>query len=320
MQGSKAEVESGGLMPLESALNAVVDMVIVLNEADEVTFANETARRWLGGETQLLQHSLVENRPVLRETYDLAKRLEAPSESEIELGGMHFEWRFFPKDGSLTVMIRDVSTRKRHEAEMMKQIQMAQQLVSEVGTSNAELIVTSERDGLTGLNNRRRYNEFSKDSFGLTRARGQVWAVTVLDVDSFKSFNDEFGHECGDTVLKAVSEILKDLAEPHEFVSRYGGEEFVIISAGVPMLTVMEKADYFRHAISQIRGLPREVTASFGVATTLNNDLDPEQVFQRADSAMYAAKKAGKNCVKLHPKDAHSHKLMQWSYSIRKYA
>lgn len=320
MQGSTNSDVGSPPGSLEQSLDSITDLFITMDQGDLVTFANEPARRWLGQHKSVFEHSLLENRPELRESYDLAKRLGASGDAEIEVGGMHFEWRFFPLDEGMVILIRDISVKKRQEAELLKQVKRSQKIVAEIGHDNANLIVTSERDSLTGLNNRHRYTEFSRESFGLSRSRKHAWAITVLDIDFFKSINDEFGHDVGDTVLKAVAEALKRVAGPQEFLARYGGEEFVILTTGLSAAMVMERATEFREQIEQIKGLPRDVTASFGVALALPADVDSDQVFQRADSAMYAAKKDGRNRVKLHPKDAHSNKLAHWSYSIRKFA
>lgn len=162
----------------------------------------------------------------------------------------------------------------------------------------------SIRDGLTGLFNRH-FMEIALDR-ELRRASRQskMVAVLMLDVDHFKKFNDTFGHEAGDSVLREVAETLRQSVRNEDIVCRYGGEEFVAILPEISLEGALERAEYLRRMVSEIRprfrgeGL-REITISIGVATYPQNAETTEQILRASDRALYEAKSRGRNCVVL---------------------
>jgi diguanylate cyclase (GGDEF)-like protein len=120
--------------------------------------------------------------------------------------------------------------------------------------------------------------------------------LIAVDVDHFKRINDNFGHASGDAVLAAIAEVLRDQAGKNSLVARLGGEEFIVVLPGCDVHLGVSKAEQLRSAIEDLEpsGLP--VTASFGVAQLRANEVY-ENVFSRADSAMYEAKQEGRNRV-----------------------
>ncbi|RLE23543.1 MAG: hypothetical protein DRJ50_06015 [Actinobacteria bacterium] len=148
-------------------------------------------------------------------------------------------------------------------------------------------------DGLTGLMNRRQF-DFDVDT---TTQRGRsCTAALMIDVDHFKSFNDTYGHACGDDVLRRVSETINQNLRRGDIAYRYGGEEFSVLLPGTDNDTAEIVAERVRHAISMIPlDCDVHVTASIGVASGPSSQLD--SVVMAADTAMYGAKSAGRNCT-----------------------
>ncbi len=147
-------------------------------------------------------------------------------------------------------------------------------------------------DPLTGANRR---------WYGDTRLTelcdaGEVVAVAMVDIDLFKSINDGFGHAAGDLVLAAVGRALAACLRTGDLVSRYGGEEFLVILPDTPPAGAMQVAERLREAVAALTGLPKAVTVSIGVAACLQDETSSGLV-SRADAALYQAKNSGRNRV-----------------------
>jgi len=150
-------------------------------------------------------------------------------------------------------------------------------------------------DGLTGLCNRQALDETLQNYLMMHRRYGMLFSVVVLDIDSFKAFNEQHGHAHGDRLLKRIAALLDQNARETDVVTRYGGEEFIVVlpSTELPGATIF--AERMRDTIGQMTTL----TISAGVAVVAAGD-DVKTLLTRADSALYAAKAAGRNCVYLH--------------------
>lgn len=161
----------------------------------------------------------------------------------------------------------------------------------------------SQRDPLTGLGNRRLFNDFLKLEWRrATRSPGPV-ALLMIDIDHFKSINDTMGHMHGDKCLKVVASVLSKYSRrPGDLVARIGGEEFAMIMGGADLTTAVDTAERIRHAISQ-RVMDKTVmTVSIGVAVlTPDTSLIGDDLLRRADAALYQAKALGRNRVEIHP-------------------
>jgi diguanylate cyclase (GGDEF)-like protein len=130
--------------------------------------------------------------------------------------------------------------------------------------------------------------------------------IIMLDIDHFKRFNDTFGHDAGDYVLKAVGNLLKASVRSSDIACRYGGEELTLILPELSLSETATKADLIREAIAQLQ-LSRNgqilgtLTASLGVATFPEHGVTGDVVVQSADAALYRAKAAGRNQVMVAP-------------------
>ena len=155
------------------------------------------------------------------------------------------------------------------------------------------------RDGLTGLANHRRFQDFLSEA--LAKSAGKPLAVALFDIDFFKKLNDNYGHPVGDAVLKEVAARLRANISQYDFVARYGGEEFIAVWPGRTDKEAEVLAEGLRQAIGNEKfsttagELP--VTISLGVASYPQDSNDKPDLIKAADEALYAAKKAGRNRV-----------------------
>lgn len=164
------------------------------------------------------------------------------------------------------------------------------------------LELQSIRDGMTGVFNRS-FMEVALDRELHRSARQQKeLALMMVDIDHFKQFNDTFGHEAGDLVLRLVADSLRQGVRTEDIVCRFGGEEFVIILPEMTPDSAVERAEALRQQVKQLaprfRGQPlRQVTISIGLALAPQNGEGAEELLRCADRAMYTAKHRGRNQV-----------------------
>lgn len=156
-------------------------------------------------------------------------------------------------------------------------------------------------DTLTGLLNRRGFRERMEIELAHSRRSGDSMAVVSLDVDYFKRVNDEWGHDTGDRVLARIGEVLRELSRETDVVARMGGEEFVALLPGCDAAEAEAFAERVRARLSSTRGVdvPR-VSVSAGIAAE-RAPADADELLRRADTALYAAKRAGRDRVRLDP-------------------
>jgi diguanylate cyclase (GGDEF)-like protein len=166
----------------------------------------------------------------------------------------------------------------------------------------------SIRDPLTGLYNRRFLETTLEHELRRVsdKKEGAATGVGIImaDIDGFKLFNDSFGHEAGDQVLREVGALLRRSVRTEDIVCRYGGEEFLAVIPDSSPESVCERAEVMRNAIANLelehagRHLGR-ITASFGVSFAQNTELTSETLLRRADEALYVAKRSGCDCVRV---------------------
>ena len=167
-------------------------------------------------------------------------------------------------------------------------------LIDEEKTFATEM---SLHDPLTGLANRRAFDAFMRESFSLARRHHHPLSLAMLDIDHFKSYNDEYGHPAGDELLKALGKLLCSVARETDLVARVGGEEFAIALpetdlAGARVIAERVRAEMERSALFR-----RTVTVSLGVAAMVDGTLDTSALVGACDEALYRAKAAGRNKV-----------------------
>ncbi|MDH3305907.1 MAG: diguanylate cyclase [Acidimicrobiia bacterium] len=172
-----------------------------------------------------------------------------------------------------------------------------QQLVGYQQALEHQMAVISERsitDPLTGVRNRRAFMEKLEEELDRSRRYGTPVALAMIDVDHFKDFNDDFGHQAGDDALVQVAQLIENESRSLDVVSRYGGEEFAVILANTDAEGAYALAERFRKAVESAHWDHRTVTVSIGVATSADSDTIIG-IIGAADAAMYAAKASGRN-------------------------
>ena len=152
-------------------------------------------------------------------------------------------------------------------------------------------------DELTGLNNRRFFNESLAKALSAARRHSQPLSLISIDIDHFKKVNDTFGHTMGDLVLKEFSQLLKMMVRVEDIACRWGGEEFIVLLPNTTSEAAVILADRMRCSFEQYpRTTTPAVTASFGVARLLEGE-DEDALMRRVDDALYQAKHEGRNRV-----------------------
>ncbi|MCA9728265.1 MAG: diguanylate cyclase [Candidatus Eisenbacteria bacterium] len=195
-------------------------------------------------------------------------------------------------DGTITGGIStavDITPQRKAEARV-------EEKNAELLAANRKLSALATTDGLTGIANHRALQE-RLGHFMAGSRRGRPFCLAMVDVDHFKKFNDEFGHQAGDEVLIKVAATLKGSIREVDFVARYGGEEFCALLEDVDIENATMLCNRLRAKIAKISTSYRQITASFGVAQFCNAMSNGHALIQAADDALYRAKQAGRNRV-----------------------
>lgn len=159
-------------------------------------------------------------------------------------------------------------------------------------------------DPLTGVHNRRYLRNHLSSTFREGRHHGGNLIVLIMDIDRFKAVNDQHGHSAGDSVLCEFAARLTDNVRGVDLVSRIGGEEFCLVMPDTDLDTATRTAERLRRAICEqpfrlANGASLDITVSIGVSASTGKELDPEELLDAADRALYASKHAGRNRVTL---------------------
>jgi diguanylate cyclase (GGDEF)-like protein/PAS domain S-box-containing protein len=197
--------------------------------------------------------------------------------------------RRLPDDRGCIVTIRDISEHKRIKDELVE--------------ANRHLQELARRDGLTGLSNRRLFDEAMQTELLRAARDGRPLSLMLIDVDHFKQFNDRYGHPAGDDCLRAVAQALREvLCRPGDLVARYGGEEFAVL---LPNTAEAGAAAVVQRLVGTVRGLKIAhdnsraliVTISAGVTTFFpgRDPAEPKELIKLADAKLYQAKRTGRN-------------------------
>jgi diguanylate cyclase (GGDEF)-like protein len=200
-----------------------------------------------------------------------------------------------------------VSVARRQQAFTSAERELFDYLAEQAAVSieNVGLHETVERqavtDELTGLFNRRRFQEAMASEVERSKRFGQPLGLVLLDLDDFKAVNDTYGHQQGDLVLREVARVLRETSREIDEPARYGGEELAVVLPGTDLEGAYNLAERVRAGIEELE-LPLlegdgllQVTASFGVATLPGSADDMRGLVAAADEALYRAKRAGKN-------------------------
>ena len=196
---------------------------------------------------------------------------------------------------------RDVSTRRQHEAELLQSHQQLENRLHEVAEEKSALQELTIRDPLTGLHNRRSLDAALSRELARTERDGKQLAIIMMDLDHFKSVNDQYGHAAGDETLVTLAELLKNGTRESDLICRYGGEEFVAIMPGMSVDQALERAESWRKQLEEtiiVCGNSEiSITLSAGIAVFPEHGNTPELLLAGADKMLYKAKGEGRNRI-----------------------
>lgn len=207
-----------------------------------------------------------------------------------------------------TKSIRELENSARIQMTSFSIMQVQDQ--QRIEKENDQLRSSATKDALTGVNNRRAYDEQGNQAFSRCRRTSTPVSMIVIDIDHFKKFNDNHGHKVGDMALKHVADLLKNSLRDYDNLYRYGGEEFVIILPENNKEQAMQIAERLRETVEKsplkLESEELSVTISVGIATCDSPSASSlELLFESADSCLYTAKEQGRNCcVFFEPQDS----------------
>jgi len=190
----------------------------------------------------------------------------------------------------------DVTSIEKKNLQLQEMLQTLNESRDEIHRQNDELKQLATRDPLTGCLNRRAFYTQFESWWNAAQNRGQALSCVMVDIDHFKSINDNHGHSTGDHVLQQVASVLKATVSDSGLLCRYGGEEFcILLQHGLDEADVLAeqlRAGVAEHPFDELR-----VTASLGVTTTGLGATEPRELLDQADKALYASKRTGRNRV-----------------------
>jgi len=293
------------------------DAVFILDVHGRHLEVNQRAADLLGYTVEeLLQLSAIDISAQKEETGDVLERLKKGENVPL------YERVFIKKNGEkVTVEInaelvcdddgipihiqsvaRDISERKQNEVELQEANLKLQNQLEEIRTLQAQLQEQATRDSLTGLFNRRYLEEVLTREFLRAGREKSAVCLIMMDIDGFKAFNDTYGHDAGDLLLRRLGEFLRSEIRSSDISCRFGGEEFLIVMPGTMLEKGYERAEHLRAAFLSLdiehMGVKLRATLSIGVAIYPQHGDTWEEVLHAADQAMYAAKDAGRNCTR----------------------
>jgi diguanylate cyclase (GGDEF)-like protein len=183
------------------------------------------------------------------------------------------------------------------------------QVSSQLQRVNGSLELLSLEDGLTGVANRRRFDAYLAEQINIARRYGRTLALVLCDVDSFKAYNDHYGHQAGDECLKQVAAALRSCCRrPADMAARYGGEEFALILPETELGAAVQIAEAAKDAVAQLRIAHHKsptasvVTISGGIAILFQvGEISAQQLIKVADQHLFEAKRLGRNRIAFSP-------------------
>lgn len=277
---------------LRGLTDNVPALLTELDREERVVFCNGRYQTWLG-----ISPDAMMNRPIREVIGDAHYEMRKPLLARAFAG----EVVSFEQTARLLIGERTLQTtylpQKNAEGEIVGLYVLAND-VSDLKQKQLQLDVLAREDALTGLPNRRSFEEHVRDAMARSRRTGLSVCLLFLDIDYFKTINDSLGHAAGDAVLKEFGRRLRQSVRDTDMAARYAGDEFVILLEGVAGAAeaqmVAGKVLAAMRPAFNLPGRTLHATTSIGVALS-EEDEDFASLFVRADTALYAAKKEGKN-------------------------
>jgi diguanylate cyclase (GGDEF)-like protein/PAS domain S-box-containing protein len=323
------ELDPSAVIPdrVRTALDVLTEGLVILDKSERIVFTNKAFR----------QKSVLSEEELIGKSFSsLAWEMEKDSQN---MKNKKFPWSYYfetkeippqsqlkfnvSNDETLTldiniapilapnqkvkgvvVTIDDITELEKKNSELAYLIESLAKSKEEISRQNLELIELATRDPLTSLLNRRSLFEGFNSLLAEAKAQAQEISCIILDIDHFKSVNDNYGHGVGDNVIKLLATILQESVRENDLAGRYGGEEFVVVLPGMSEAEAAKVAERIRLRICQEvhAGIPEglSLSSSFGVACTTSGVWQSDILIDMADKALYVAKESGRNRVIRH--------------------
>jgi diguanylate cyclase (GGDEF)-like protein len=201
------------------------------------------------------------------------------------------------------IMVRDISERRNSEQALQEANQSLRSQLAEIEALQASLREQALRDPLTGLYNRRFLTEKMEQELARASRSAAPLSLVIIDIDYFKDFNDLYGHDMGDQVLRQLGKFFLKSVRISDTVCRFGGDEFIILLPGAASAAALKRAEAWRKAAAQVRiehaGQTLGVSFSAGVACYPEHGRSVDELLHRADQVLYSAKAGGRSRASL---------------------
>ncbi|WP_162006513.1 sensor domain-containing diguanylate cyclase [Roseimaritima sediminicola] len=303
---------------VRSALDTMNEGVLVLNQKGRVMLSNEAFAQVCGVDADRLQGRALESlgwefadapqRQPLEWLDALTAESPSPADAAVRLTDCQGRLRHFKANASPIVnpegrregtllSLDDITVIEENNAALQETLQNLERSQAEVQEQNEQLSFLATRDPMTSCLNRRSFFEHFAEQWRSMQRYDYPLSCVMVDVDHFKSINDNHGHQTGDEVLKAVAAALLETARDTDYVCRYGGEEFCVLLPHVDLAGAAIAAERFRVAIENLEIQELQITASLGCSDNGQDPESAEQLIDQADQALYHAKRSGRNRV-----------------------
>jgi diguanylate cyclase len=295
-------------------LSRALDILVSSKQGLSTERCREIYEKFLGTsqKEELVRRTGSQVHETIRDVTGLVRNVKtATSEYKGKLGSFSGQVEKVEDPGVLkeileTVMI-DTDTMISQNQQLEEQLNQSAHVMEKMQHDLEAVRKEAMTDGLTGLANRKAFDSELNRAIEESDAEHRIFSLLMLDIDHFKSFNDNFGHQIGDQVLRLVAKTLVDGVKGRDLASRYGGEEFAIIlpdtplSAGVIVGNALRKAVAVKDVVNRNTGEKLgNITMSVGVAEYYEGE-NPQDLIERSDSALYTAKHNGRNQVAAAP-------------------
>ncbi|QDU04505.1 putative diguanylate cyclase YcdT [Gimesia chilikensis] len=305
---------------VQEALDTLAGGLLILDTKEQIVLANKTIARALRTTPEQLQ-----GQPVGKLPWMIQSETEAESESILPWtrvltdGATHkgitlslesnttiadcFVVSCAPvlddegRSRGVLVSFEDVTELEKKKSELREMLQALHESREEIQQKNQELEYLATRDPLTSCLNRRSFYEQMETLWAEAKEQGTPLGCVLLDIDHFKSINDNHGHSTGDLVLKGIGATLMELVTAPGVLCRYGGEEFCILLPEHDIDQTAQVAEEYRRAVERLEFEELKVTSSFGATAVSLGAENAQDLLDEADKCLYAAKRGGRNQV-----------------------
>ncbi len=281
---------------LTAIVEATTDLVTIADASGQRLYLNHAGRRMLGiGDGDLAGSTMADNRPAWSRVALLDEVLPAATRDDVWVG----ESAFLSPDGS-EIPVSQVTLSHKSPNGAVDFYSIIARDISERKQFETQLMHLANHDPLTGLFNRRRFNEEVERHLSEAQRYDTHGALLFLDLDQFKDVNDSRGHRTGDELLICIGRLLRERLRETDVIARFGGDEFAVLFPHTDGEQARALAAEILSAIREhtcISGSPLRITASIGVALYPEHSTNAGELLSRADLAMYNAKEEGRNRI-----------------------